>query len=214
MAHFLLINKKEVVAMKIAIPVFGTRVSPRFTCTDQFLLVEAEKGEITQREIISVSESHPLRCTRILVEKGVDVIICGGINRVSEQQLDYHNIMIFSWINGEVEEVLDSFLKGDLLTKASVRPVGSGRRRRGMGFITGQCRRVNSIHNYKEVNEMPNRDGTGPNGKGPGTGRGKGPGKGGGKRGAGRGRGQGGGGGRGAGGGRGKGGSGNNEKEV
>jgi len=183
--------------MKIAIPLFGTRVSPRFTCTDQFLLVEVEKGEIVLREIIPVSDSHPLRCTRTLVDQGVDILICGGINRFSEQQLNFHNIKVFSWIAGEVDEVLENFLKGDLVSNVSIRSAGRWRAPKGMGYITKQYWKESKIFNSKEVNTMPKRDGTGPGGEGPGTGRGQGPCKGGKKRGKGTGRGQGAGGGRG-----------------
>ena len=65
--------------MRIAIPLFGTRVSPRMEYAQEILLVDQENpGEIS-KERIPIGHWHPLERSDRLVGLGVDVLICGGI---------------------------------------------------------------------------------------------------------------------------------------
>ncbi|MCP4726476.1 MAG: hypothetical protein GY863_15630 [bacterium] len=172
--------------MKVAIPIFGTRVSPRFTSSDRFLVVDTQDGEILNKETIPFNDPHPLRCSRFLMDRGVEMIICGGINRFSEQQLNFNGIKVFPWITGEVNDVLQCFLQGDLESiKSSAGDQNMApccKRRNSMS------RNMNKNNTIKEVNEMPNKDGKGPVGGG-GRGSGKGQGPCGGGKGQGRGKG-------------------------
>ncbi|MFC1565222.1 NifB/NifX family molybdenum-iron cluster-binding protein [candidate division KSB1 bacterium] len=184
--------------MKIAIPIFGIRVSPRFISSDLFLVVDTQDGEILNKETIPFNDPHPLKCSRFLMDMGVEMIICGGINRFSEQQLNFNGIKVFPWITGEVNDVLQSFLKGDL--DSIMRSPRNHNMRSGCKRRNSMNRNMNKNNIIKEVLVMPNKDGTGPaGGGGRGTGNGRGQGSSGGGKGQGRGKGRGQGGGRGQG---------------
>ena len=100
--------------MKIAIPLFGTRISPRFDHTKKFLLVSAENGKIIERQELLTEGWTSLTRIKRLRELGVDTLICSGIDCFSARQLNFNGIRIYSWVTGEAEDALRSFLEGRL----------------------------------------------------------------------------------------------------
>lgn len=67
--------------MKYAVPVSGGTMSPHFGHCEQFALfeVEEQKKEIINKELITSPEHQPGLLPRWLVEKGVSVVIAGGM---------------------------------------------------------------------------------------------------------------------------------------
>lgn len=162
--------------MKVAISLFGERVSPRFDYAEKFLIVDIAGDKITHREIVPSGEPFPLTRVSMLCNLGVGTLICGGIDRFSARQFEYHGITIYAWITGEAEDALQGFLKGELQPGSMMglggRCKGRWRFKYGKGHVSNYDKLLNR---NEEVNNMPRRDGTGPGGKGPGTGRGLGP---------------------------------------
>lgn len=146
--------------MKIAIPIFGTRVSPRFDYAREFLLSKAANGMVIEREELSSDGLTALARVRMILELGVDILICGGIDRISSQQLSFSDIRIYSWVTGESEDALNCFLRGELEPGIML---DSNGRRRGRWRFKG---------------EPPRPDGHWGRGKGRGKGRGQGKGTG------------------------------------
>ena len=126
--------------MKIAIPLFDTRISPRFDHAQGFLLVEEENGEIIERKELPAVGLTPLTRVKKLSELGIDTLICGGIDRASAQQLSFNGVRIYSWVTGEVEDALRCFLSGGLEPGDMV---GSGGHRCGRWrFMGGEVHSV------------------------------------------------------------------------
>ena len=46
---------------KVAIPLFGTRISPHFTYADMALLVDIENGEVAQSREIALGQTDELQ---------------------------------------------------------------------------------------------------------------------------------------------------------
>jgi len=67
--------------MKVAIPNFNDRVSPRFDCAQSVLLIRVENNEVQDQQEIFITDWDPLpdRVSKFL-ELGIDVLICGGIS--------------------------------------------------------------------------------------------------------------------------------------
>ncbi len=192
--------------MKIAIPVDKDRISPRFIYTDRILISEYENGEITGRKIIDAGEPDPIKRVQSLVNMGIDILICCGIERFTAIQVDYHGIKVYHRVNGNVNDVLWMFHNNEL--EPFIIDFYKTNKCVQQGHGRGMIRRCNRRFSGKEGDNMPGKDRTGPQGIGPGTGRGMGSCNGGGKigrggqgggRGMGRGNRQGAGGGRGAG---------------
>ena len=121
--------------MKIAIPLFGTRISPRFDHTKKFLLVTAENGNIIERQVLLTEGWTSFTRIKRLRELGIDTLICSGIDCFSARQLNFNGIRIYSWVTGEAEDALRCFLRGGLEPGDMV---GSGGHRCGRWRFKGE----------------------------------------------------------------------------
>jgi predicted Fe-Mo cluster-binding NifX family protein len=154
--------------MKIAIPVFDTKISPRFDSTQEFILLEVEQSRVIEREHLN-TKGWPLAAkVKQLVESGVDTLICGGIDRESMQHLSFNGLKVYSWVTGEVEDAITCFLDNGLESGSILGTRGTPQ---GRWLF---CERRNHMCNMaqtefrcegREVMRMPARDGTGSQGQ-------------------------------------------------
>ena len=105
--------------MRIAIPTFEHRVSPRFDCAPFIVIVDIARGEVVQREALSTSAWESDQRIRMLVERGVNVVVCGGVDRVSAQSLVDAGVEVCSGVSGECQQALRSLLEGRLARQAA-----------------------------------------------------------------------------------------------
>ena len=117
---------------KIAIPTFGTRVSPRFDCAQAVLVVTIDKeGKPSDRDGLKASNWASHERIQRLLEQGVDTVICGSIDRWSAMSLQSSGVTVYGWVTGEVEDALAALLRGDLDSGAAT---GGGGRCRCQRF--------------------------------------------------------------------------------
>jgi len=163
--------------MKIAIPAFQTKISPRFDSTQGFILLQVEKSNVMKREELPTKDWPSSAKIKQLVDLGVDTLICGGIDLESMQQLNFNGIKIYSWITGEIEDAVTRFLNQGLESGIIL---GTRGRRKGRWEF---CAMRNHICNMDQpgfdpkregVKIMPGKDGTGPKGQGSGAEKGSG----------------------------------------
>jgi len=187
--------------MKTAIPVFRTKISPRFDETQGFVLLETENASVVARENLATKGWSVIEKMKRLVELGIDTLICGGIDRASLQYLSFNGVKIYSWVTGEVDDAVACFL--DDRMKPGIILGEQGKMKGRWQFCNGRnhlCNMFQTEFIEEGVKTMPRGDGTGPRGQGPHSGMGRGNCKTGkGNRGRGQGRGQGSGKGRGVG---------------
>jgi predicted Fe-Mo cluster-binding NifX family protein len=163
--------------MKIAIPVFHTKVSPRFDQTQGFVLLETESDKVVTRQNLSTKGWSVFEKMKQLLALGVDTLICGGIDRTSIQYLSDKGVNVYSWVTGEVNDAVICFLN-DKMEPGII--LGSHGRMKGRWqFCQGRNHFSNRFHagwrnGEKEVRTMPRGDGQGPQGKGPRSGKGRG----------------------------------------
>jgi predicted Fe-Mo cluster-binding NifX family protein len=116
--------------MKIAIPLFGSRVSPRFGCEPEILIVDIEaRREVNRRTFSTMGLGIPQQIS-LLSFLGVDTLICGGIDIFCLRSLSVRGFEIISGVIGEADEALNYFLSGKLREGQCLR---RGRRFRGGG---------------------------------------------------------------------------------
>jgi predicted Fe-Mo cluster-binding NifX family protein len=116
--------------MKIAIPVYENRISPRFDFSPVMWVIEVERGEIVKEEKLSIANLNLPQRLEQVTSNGVDKLICGGIDPFSRSQLGSRGIDVVQDVIGDAEIVIDLFLRGRL------RPGLCCERRRGRGFCT------------------------------------------------------------------------------
>jgi hypothetical protein len=118
-------------------------------------------------------------------------LICGGIDRLSRQQIGLNRIEVYSWVTGEINDAVSCFLRNGLNSGTILGSNGKKEGRwqfRQRGFLRNVLQK--SAHRIsEEVSLLPesNQDRVGRGKRGPGQGRGKGKGKGAGGSGPGRG---------------------------
>ena len=159
--------------MKIAIPTFHTKISPRFDQAQGFVLLETENAGIVTRETLTTRGWPVIDKLKQLVELEVGTLICGGIERASLQYLSFNGITIYSWVTGEVNDAIACFLKNRMKPGIILGERGTMKGR--WQFCKGRNHLCNMFWTdiYKEgVKTMPRGDGTGPSGQGPRSGTG------------------------------------------
>ena len=120
--------------MKIAIPLFGNWISPRFGFSPEMWILEAEGGEVISQEKISMAGLVLSQWFSRLSSLGVETVICGGIDGFCRRQLENLGICVVHEIAGEAGDALKLFLDDKL------QPGFRICRRRGRGFKEGKGR--------------------------------------------------------------------------
>lgn len=128
--------------MKVAIPIFGNRISPRLDCAKKVLLVDIEEKE---RQVVSSEEKEFQTVVNsenrdFFLLNEIDVVICGGISIEMQDFLLKHDIRVISWVTGEAQKALDLFFENRLVPGAMLCP---GMRMRRWRFCR-QAREENS----------------------------------------------------------------------
>ncbi len=127
-------------AMKVALPVWNSRISPLFDTARNLLVAEVEEGDVLSRAEVRFEEYYPPRRVNKLVKLGVNTLICGAISRQFAAMLIGSGITIVPWMSGLVEDVLQAYLEGRLSDHRFLMP---GCRWRGpRGKFHGGMRRV------------------------------------------------------------------------
>jgi predicted Fe-Mo cluster-binding NifX family protein len=100
--------------MKIAICQFKGRISPRYNHSAEIATVIIEDGVIPEKKVVAVSIMEPAELTEFLAGLGVEIVICGGIKEECQRMLKQKNIRLIDNVIGNVDAVLDRFIKGEL----------------------------------------------------------------------------------------------------
>lgn len=87
--------------MKIAVALFGERVSPHFSTAPELLVLVCEGGRIRCSWKAGL-QGFPTRQRVVrLVSLGVDVLVCGGIERATQMELERRGIRVFPNLAGD-----------------------------------------------------------------------------------------------------------------
>jgi predicted Fe-Mo cluster-binding NifX family protein len=100
--------------VKIAVPTFGSRVSPRFDCAQVILVVTAEGGTVVERHELTAADWTSRERVSRLADLGVSAVICGGIDGWSAGSLCSAGITVYSAVAGEISAALDAWRRGEL----------------------------------------------------------------------------------------------------
>ncbi len=106
--------------MKVAVALEGNTVSEHFGHCERFCLADIENGQITNKQIIDNPGHVPGFLPEFLAGKDVDCIITGGIGAKAIQLFNQKNIAVISGARGTDAEVLDMYLKGQLVSTGSI----------------------------------------------------------------------------------------------
>jgi len=108
--------------MRVAIPVFENRISPRFDFAPGFSFYDIEGKRVSRSgEVSCEGWSESERASR-LKGLGVDTVICGGLPGYMYNILTAGGIRVIPWVAGDVMDALSLFVRGQLNIGAVISP--------------------------------------------------------------------------------------------
>lgn len=146
--------------MKLALPVWGNRLSPVFDSARRLLIVQIKNNKVTDRQYKMFDPGHYPDLIQMLHNFKVDALICGAVSKESENNLRSGGIDLIPFVSGRVDKVLESYAENNCISPDFLMPGCKNKHYRHKN-------RKNFMNpDIKEENTMPGRDGTGPQGQG------------------------------------------------
>jgi predicted Fe-Mo cluster-binding NifX family protein len=129
----LALGKAEVTIMRLAIPLFGSEVAPRFGCAERILVADLREDGSWEEAAQSLGLlPWPARLQH-LAQLGVTVLLCGGFNRHWLPLAESLGIRVIWGLWGDARELISAFHAGRLQTPPAFGHGGRGRGRGGHG---------------------------------------------------------------------------------
>lgn len=122
--------------MKLAISTDGDFVSPHFGRCPTFTIVDIEGGTAKNIKQLDNPGHHPGYIPKFLSDKGVKVIIAGGIGRRAQGFFDELGMTAIIGVSGRVDDVIKEFINGTLKSGESLCSPGAGK---GYGVEKDEC---------------------------------------------------------------------------
>jgi len=95
--------------MKVAMTVWGNRISPVFDAAQTILLADIEDGAIVHRHREFLPRLVASGIARMLVEKGIDTLICGAISERPAEIIQQAEVKLLPFVSGNAEKFLDLY---------------------------------------------------------------------------------------------------------
>ena len=105
--------------MKIAVSCMGTQVSQHFGHCENFMIFEAENGTILTETNIPNPGHRPGFLPNFLGDKGVNVMIAGGIGGGAIDIFNERGITVITGARGDARAAVEAYLGGTLESTAS-----------------------------------------------------------------------------------------------
>ncbi|MEJ5363308.1 MAG: hypothetical protein WBK20_00760 [Spirochaetota bacterium] len=100
----------------IALPIFNDRLSPLLDEARRFVVLTLNDNTISERTVIDFDEQSAFIRIERLKEMGVTVLLCGALSDVLARFIIDREILLYSWLNGTIDEVVEQYIKGALPT--------------------------------------------------------------------------------------------------
>ncbi len=113
-------NMEEKEMMKIAVAGEGKNVTEHFGHCVNFLIYDVENGKITNEESIPNPGHKPGFLPNFLADRGVNVIISGGMGGGAVDIFNERNVEVVVGASGNAKTAVQNYLKGELKSTGSV----------------------------------------------------------------------------------------------
>jgi len=112
---------EEVADMKIAIPVDGERLASHFGHCKEFAFFDVENNTVKNRTVVAAPPHQPGLLPDWMHERGVNVVIAGGMGQRAQGLFAQNNIMVITGApNLPPEDIVNQYLDGTLVTGPNV----------------------------------------------------------------------------------------------
>jgi predicted Fe-Mo cluster-binding NifX family protein len=120
--------------MKLAIMLYGTRVSPRFGYSQGVMIVEVSDHQGIRKKTLETKDYYPEQIPIVLGKEGVEVVIAGGMNNHFQDLFRSQGIQVIWGIIGEANDAVAAFKDGQLTPGMGCCPEGRRPRQRQRRF--------------------------------------------------------------------------------
>ncbi len=96
--------------VRVAIPIFRSRVSPVFDSCTRVIVVDTEHNQEIERSEIHLNGLSLIERVSVLQKSRVKTIICGAISDMFQNMLQNIKIYLIIGIAGEVDQVVGAYL--------------------------------------------------------------------------------------------------------
>ncbi len=100
--------------MKIAVTYENGNIFQHFGHTKQLKIYEVDGKNIKGEKVIDVNGSGHGALVDVLIDNGVDTLICGGIGGGARIGLSDANIKLYGGVSGNVDEAVNALINGTL----------------------------------------------------------------------------------------------------
>ncbi len=115
---------------RVAITVWEGRVSPVFDVSREAVILTVEDMAVTDRCQVSIQAPTPrLKLDRIAALR-VQTLICGAISEPLHRELTAVGVNVQSFVAGEIDQVIGSFVTGNLPSQVLTMPGCRGQQNR------------------------------------------------------------------------------------
>ena len=108
--------------LKIAVTIWGNRISPVFDASANLLVAEIENSVVVNKTFETISPDTPKTLVSLLNRLGVTVLICGAISQKASDTIVQSRIELISFVTGNTDRILESFAFKNEIGKAFMMP--------------------------------------------------------------------------------------------
>lgn len=105
--------------MRIAVTYDNGEVFQHFGRTESFKVYEVEDNKVVSSEVIGSNGTGHGALAGLLADRGIDVLICGGIGSGAQNALTEAGIEMIAGASGNTDEAVESYLRGELISTGS-----------------------------------------------------------------------------------------------
>ncbi|HKM22098.1 MAG TPA: NifB/NifX family molybdenum-iron cluster-binding protein [Lachnospiraceae bacterium] len=106
--------------MKIAVASENEMVTEHFGHCEGFMIFDIEKNQIIKSETIANPGHRPGFLPNFLADRGVNVIISGGMGGGAVEIFNERNVEVVVGASGDAKATVEAYLKGNLKSTDSV----------------------------------------------------------------------------------------------
>jgi predicted Fe-Mo cluster-binding NifX family protein len=106
--------------MKVAMPHYKDEIAPCFEATANITIFTIRQNRVIDRTCFNLQSREALDRVRLLRDQEVTTLICGGLQSAFEDLLRASGIRVFSWVSGGMDDLLNLFLEGQLVSGAEL----------------------------------------------------------------------------------------------
>jgi predicted Fe-Mo cluster-binding NifX family protein len=125
--------------MRLAIPIYKSRISPVFDFSTKALIIDIERGREIGRSEVDLGGLSPQARVERLKSAGVNSLVCASISLPLQRMLVVAGLDVIPGIVGAVDEVLRAYRRGNLKERRFMMPGLCQRCRKRRGYLGG-CR--------------------------------------------------------------------------